>query len=69
MEFVAVMTQASLSTQAALGERATAVSSEAGPRTVNSAELLGSSRALRIVHRGAVYTLRLTRLGKLILTK
>jgi hemin uptake protein HemP len=38
-------------------------------RTVTSTELFGSHHELRIVHRGEQYTLRVTRLGKLILTK
>lgn len=38
-------------------------------RTLTSSELFGAGREVRIVHRGLVYTLRLTRLGKLILTK
>jgi hemin uptake protein HemP len=38
-------------------------------RRVSSAELLGDQRELRIEHQGEQYTLRLTRLGKLILTK
>lgn len=38
-------------------------------RTLLSSELFGASREVRIVHRGEQYTLRVTRLGKLILTK
>ena len=38
-------------------------------RTIDSEDLLGTSRELRIRHQGESYTLRLTRLGKLILTK
>jgi hemin uptake protein HemP len=38
-------------------------------RTVSSTDLLGGGRELRIDHQGEQYTLRLTRLGKLILTK
>jgi len=38
-------------------------------RSVGSAELLGERRELRILHQGEQYTLRVTRLGKLILTK
>ena len=38
-------------------------------RVVTSAELFGSGREIRILHHGAHYTLRLTRMGKLILTK
>lgn len=40
----------------------------AGPR-VSSASLLRGSRELEIVHGDAVYRLRLTAMGKLILTK
>ena len=38
-------------------------------RTIDSQDLLGNSRELRIHHQGESYTLRVTRLGKLILTK
>jgi putative heme iron utilization protein len=38
-------------------------------RTVASAELLGGAGTLGIEHRGSLYTLRITRLGRLILTK
>jgi hemin uptake protein HemP len=38
-------------------------------KTLSSSELFGRCREVRIVHRGEQYTLRLTRLGKLILTK
>lgn len=37
--------------------------------TVSSEQLMGSSRELRILHQGEQYVLRMTRLGKLILTK
>jgi len=36
---------------------------------VSSDQLLGSNGELRILHQGAQYVLRMTRLGKLILTK
>ncbi|WP_240901136.1 hemin uptake protein HemP [Thioalkalivibrio sp. XN8] len=36
---------------------------------MDSRELLDENRRLRIRHRGQVYELRETRLGKLILTK
>ncbi len=39
------------------------------PRTVASRELLGDATELLIEHHGAMYRLRLTSLGKLILTK
>ena len=38
-------------------------------RSIDSQALLGSAREVRIHHQGENYTLRLTRLGKLILTK
>jgi hemin uptake protein HemP len=39
------------------------------PRVIDSMTLLGTRHEVRISHNGAVYTLRLTRQGKLILTK
>ena len=42
---------------------------ESPERVVRSAELLGPGKVLRIQHGGEVYTLRLTRNDKLILTK
>lgn len=39
------------------------------PRRWTSRELLGSSREVEIEHEGHLYRLRLTSLGKLILTK
>jgi hemin uptake protein HemP len=41
----------------------------ASVRVVSASELLGSARTLQIEHKGAVYTLRLTRNDRLILTK
>jgi hemin uptake protein HemP len=38
-------------------------------RTVSAAELLGRGGVVRIEHEGELYTLRRTRLGRLILTK
>ena len=38
------------------------------PATVESDRLLGPGGELRIRHEGRIYTLRRTRLGKLILT-
>lgn len=38
-------------------------------RRLSSAELLGSAREIEISHGDALYRLRLTSLGKLILTK
>jgi len=40
-----------------------------GKGLVTSRELLGDANTLFIEHQGMVYTLRLTRNGKLILTK
>ena len=41
----------------------------AAPRTVRSEELMAGARGLVIVHNGETYHLRITRNGKLILTK
>jgi hemin uptake protein HemP len=38
-------------------------------RTVRSSDLLGDARVLRIEHNGEIYVLRITRNGRLILTK
>lgn len=38
-------------------------------RVIDSRTLLGDAREIRITHNGESYSLRLTRLGKLILTK
>jgi len=38
-------------------------------RTIRARDLLGSERVLRIEHEGQVYTLRITRNDRLILTK
>ena len=42
---------------------------EAAARIVESADLLRGSREIQIVHGDEIYRLRLTRNGKLILTK
>ncbi|MBB2484279.1 hemin uptake protein HemP [Mitsuaria sp. WAJ17] len=39
------------------------------PRRLHSRDLLGQDRELEIEHAGQLYRLRLTQLGKLILTK
>jgi hemin uptake protein HemP len=39
------------------------------PKRLNSRELLGASKEIEIVHGSQCYRLRLTSLGKLILTK
>ncbi|HEY7118174.1 MAG TPA: hemin uptake protein HemP [Tepidisphaeraceae bacterium] len=39
------------------------------PRVVNSAELFGSANEVRVRHHGQEYRLRITKAGKLILTK
>ena len=41
----------------------------ARPREIDVRQLLGGAREVRIRHRDEIYTLRLTRLDKLILTK
>jgi hemin uptake protein HemP len=46
-----------------------AVAPTGSVQTVNAAELLGPSRLLRIELDGEIYTLRLTRNHRLILTK
>jgi hemin uptake protein HemP len=38
-------------------------------RRINSRELLGAAQEIEISHTGQIYRLRLTALGKLILTK
>jgi hemin uptake protein HemP len=38
-------------------------------RRIDSQELLGDARQIEILHRGQSYCLRITSLGKLILTK
>ena len=38
-------------------------------RVIDSRTLFGQARAIRIAHNGESYSLRMTRLGKLILTK
>lgn len=42
---------------------------EAALQTVDSEQLFRGGRVLHIQHEGALYQLRLTKLGKLILTK
>jgi hemin uptake protein HemP len=39
------------------------------PKTVSSETLLGQGRQMFITHDGQMYQLRITKLGKLILTK
>ncbi len=46
-----------------------AASAPAQPRRMDSRELLGSSRELRILHDSHEYRLAITSKGKLILTK
>ncbi|WP_082680026.1 hemin uptake protein HemP [Paucibacter sp. KCTC 42545] len=41
----------------------------ASTRRISSSELMGNLRELEIEHSGSLYRLRLTSLGKLILTK
>ena len=42
---------------------------EVSPKTVSSETLLGLSKQMFITHEGHTYQLRITKLGKLILTK
>jgi hemin uptake protein HemP len=49
--------------------REAATPADAHTRRLSSTELLGSARELEISHGDALYRLRLTSLGKLILTK
>ncbi len=44
-------------------------SADATLRRIHSDELLGRAQQIEILHRGQAYRLRLTALGKLILTK
>ena len=39
------------------------------PKTITSEALLGDMKQIRILHEGHSYQLRITKLGKLILTK
>jgi hemin uptake protein HemP len=41
----------------------------AAPRTVRSEELMAGAKEIVIVHNGEAYRLRVTRSGKLLLTK
>jgi len=55
--------------QPAAGGRESLASGESGSKVVDSRMLLGARREVQIRHNGAVYTLRETRQGKLILNK
>lgn len=44
-------------------------SAKTRPLLVSSRDLLGGEALLRIEHNGEIYTLRITRNGRLILTK
>lgn len=44
-------------------------SAEILPKTVSSEILLGQGKQMFIAHSGQIYQLRITKLGKLILTK
>jgi hemin uptake protein HemP len=50
-------------------ERRSAEGGAVEVRTLSARALLGAGRLLRIEHEGEIYTLRLTRNNKLILTK
>lgn len=41
----------------------------AGPRRIQIKDLMGSESEILLVHQGQIYRLRITRSGKLILTK
>jgi hemin uptake protein HemP len=51
------------------GTAGAAKGAEGEVRTLSARHLLGDGRVLRIEHEGEIYTLRLTRNNKLILTK
>jgi len=51
-----------------VGTRA-AAQPRSGDRVIDSRTLFGRAREIRISHNGESYSLRMTRLGKLILTK
>lgn len=51
------------------GRPALRAEAAAAPGTIDSTTLLGTRREVQIRHHGAVYTLRETRQGKLILNK
>ncbi len=50
-------------------EAVNGASADGRVRTVETSELLGRSGILRIEHQGEIYTLRITRNNRLILTK
>jgi hemin uptake protein HemP len=51
------------------GVEARARAEPAAPQPIDSSTLLGPRQEVQIRHHGAIYTLRQTRQGKLILTK
>ncbi|MBL8483989.1 MAG: hemin uptake protein HemP [Rhodocyclaceae bacterium] len=63
------MTQAAHKAPPAAAGRASGRTPDAGAAPVDSAAILGGQSELKIAHAGCVYTLRVTRAGKLILTK
>jgi hemin uptake protein HemP len=54
---------------AASREKLPAAPARNDERVIDSRTLFGQAREIRIAHNGESYSLRLTRLGKLILTK
>jgi len=50
-------------------DKTSSTSARTEDRVIDSRTLFGQSREVRITHNGESYSLRLTRLGKLILTK
>ncbi len=63
------MTRRARAVLAAGAVEAPAPGAAAEARSVTSSELLGGADTMSIEHRGAVYTLRVTRHGRMILTK
>jgi hemin uptake protein HemP len=66
---VARSRQASANTAPAAPAAAPAASLVGDTRVMTSEQLFAGQNAVAIQHNGAVYTLRVTRFGKLILTK
>lgn len=63
------MTQNPLGEQRADSRPADASDGQRGPPSMSSSALFKGARELMIEHQGVYYTLRITRNGKLILTK
>jgi len=63
------MTAKEIGSMPATEDTAPAVPARNRERVFDSRTLFGPSREIRITHNGESYSLRVTRLGKLILTK